>query len=1256
MSSPSNLYAENIFAEHPQILWALDDKADYVSLIPDANRDTLTWTIDGGTSQLTEDFVDAPFPDSVINKITVSSVTSEFFSVSLISPTIVNLNQLNETLKTFSIGSYFYTTSPYALSVEIGYRYYDSALEEYVDVLKSYEASIKDKWFFISETFSPEEENSTIQLLIKFNFLGQSSTLSDYDFYINGISIGQWAEEFQSTSLGVDTIDLPSSVDLSINLTDDKVIEADAYGLSVSPGYYFVNKNSLVAKNFGVSLVFGSQNVTKIYNNQGKPSIIVPSLGMMSESGRYKEFTLEFWIRANNSSSEPKRIIGPIGSSDGIYFDGPFLILKIDNNYGSYYIGQWERPMLIDWRYANNMSSVLINGEEVISINFNSELLSLQSDKSATLKDKNWIGFYAYQNIEPIEIDCVAIYPYMVPSLVAKRRFVFGQGVQFPENLNASYGGSSVVFDYPFADYTKNYSYPNLGSWTQASLDNVIEENGYLTIPNVQSPAIVTNSLTKKQSEMLEDCNAINNPVLDPDLFLRLKPNSTWNSTDSYLYFDTFSLINQGTSAFYGLFKKDAGFSGTQVLMRLEDQNSNYFSIECVNNDVNYILKYGENAPEIIYQSVGVPNEKTFPVGIITNTFKNYYGENVAQFFANESLLKMYVGGTKDFEKTFTGKIYKVALCSEKNMYEIQSVFNVLGVPKDYENIFNLYGPGIDYDGGEYDREFWDYYIGQTQSNEDELDLISPTLENFSFCPSCFIEIKLKDHDPSLGITPKKYFDSFYIDASVRGSWKDYIPLSYFGQYVSDEYDNKVFDLDFIQFNINYPAPTKFKETETIDADGWTYEELSASYSYPEQRTYESLDNYLFTGYINYEDLAEKSVKTYSYDTSDAIVKTYITFEYLEQGANAVDSYFVNTESVPKNGVVEPGSNWINTKYEVVDNVIIYPPNGIDFNDLAIRIHIEFNVDGINYHPIQIKNLELASQAFNYVGTNSIGTRFGTNVYPYSTNGYYFNYKSKNPFLIYKGSSPYLYLTRHSGIEIRGDYDPIINRGIAVPVNLNQSEDYEVMAMQSLIRFNGDFFPYAPTKLMQINSKNKVIKLYMVPNHPTGKRAKIYAIDGNSGELYDGISFYINGKIVKDPVININEWAMLGMGFGTILDFKSYSGSIMINGPIIFNSLSFYQTTNLKEIQKVENRPWARVKFSAEGTFEWDYWSNFFLWQGMLIQSSSSYYGVNPENVYKAYTGTNKIIVGDDATFSIQEYEYSIFKDVKWQSTISDAV
>ena len=52
MSNPSNLYAEKIFSEHPLVLWALDDEADYISLISEQQRDIESqWVVNGGTAE-----------------------------------------------------------------------------------------------------------------------------------------------------------------------------------------------------------------------------------------------------------------------------------------------------------------------------------------------------------------------------------------------------------------------------------------------------------------------------------------------------------------------------------------------------------------------------------------------------------------------------------------------------------------------------------------------------------------------------------------------------------------------------------------------------------------------------------------------------------------------------------------------------------------------------------------------------------------------------------------------------------------------------------------------------------------------------------------------------------------------------------------------------------------------------------------------------------------------------------------------------
>jgi hypothetical protein len=65
--------------------------------------------------------------------------------------------------------------------------------------------------------------------------------------------------------------------------------------------------------------------------------------------------------------------------------------------------------MLIHIRLISDNATVLINGEQVISLDFITSSISLPE-----ITGEDWIGFYAYANVSPVEIDCVAIYSYQV--------------------------------------------------------------------------------------------------------------------------------------------------------------------------------------------------------------------------------------------------------------------------------------------------------------------------------------------------------------------------------------------------------------------------------------------------------------------------------------------------------------------------------------------------------------------------------------------------------------------------------------------------------------------------------------------------------------------------------------------------------------------------------------------------------------------------------------------------------------------------
>jgi hypothetical protein len=94
----------------------------------------------------------------------------------------------------------------------------------------------------------------------------------------------------------------------------------------------------------------------------------------------------------------------------------------------------------------------------------------------------------------------------------------------------------------------------------------------------------------------------------------------------------------------------------------------------------------------------------------------------------------------------------------------------------------------------------------------------------------------------------------------------------------------------------------------------------------------------------------------------------------------------------------------------------------------------------------------------------------------------------------------------------------------------------------------------------------------------------------------------------------------------------------------------------LQEVQQTTNRPWFKVRSVGNLDFDWNFWDTSYIWNGVLVLSATSYYGVSPEDIYKTYTGTNKIIVDDDRVFTLKSYEYRLLDSVVWQSSVSNAV
>lgn len=1293
MSIPSNLYAEKVFAEHPIVLWPLDDVVDYVSLIDEDQRDFSgsTWQISGGTVS-PEYLLNAPFNHSHITEFNTTGTDVVVSSDGLID------QYLSPRLKSITLGFYAYEEVDLEIQDKVVDSYtisisYDPMGQPHFDNDATLETNLLAKsanlWHYYTTTFTlPDEEIIELDAVAPIivddptNFELASHGLSNNDrviltvdgslpvgffeeviyyvnvvdsnnftlslteggdpisatgsgvntpsiilvkkidvsikanldretdavFYLNGLSIGQWAEEFQESSLGVSLGEGPN-VGLGIPYS---AIESSAYGLSDSLAYYIANNNELLAKNINMPMVYGSQGLTSLVGDtNGRPSIVFPGNGLLSVNGQYRTYTVETWLRINANTIRPRRIFGPIASEDGLYIDGPFMTLKVGKNIGSHYVGEMYRPMLVNIIFFNGGASLVINGEKVLDLIYDVSKINLPDNTSLEGFEQDWLGFYSYEDIEKFEIDCFAIYPYQVPISVSKRRFAYGQAVDFPENITSAYNGKSFPVDYTFANYSNNYVYPDIGQWRRGNLENLSIDKNVLAPPNYKLPELVFNNKSQDSWNLSMNRSRSNT--------ITLKPDASWNNTEGYIYFQNINLEERNTKAFYGVFEAGIGYSGTGTLFVLENEsNQNYIradlsteekSVETdgsetitsslhglLDNDIitffgdvpsevaenkeyfvknaddntfeisenkdgssitlstktfsyrayqiKYQMKYGSDAEYTVYKTPAITLGTTFVAGLDLTKFANSFGGKVSSFVNNRRSLRVYFGGNREFTNTFSGYIYRIGFATERNLKKLEYLFSNNGTA------FLRY----QFDGGE--------DASASYEPEETIDA--------GEAYTVFINDVLS-HKASYTLFVSNRFNQISLDIATSSSWQDYLPLQYFAKNIVNDAGNKKYGVSFFQFNIDYPAPTRFDEE--------------------------------------------------NYNAERSFVQTYISFQYVKDGANKLEENLTNVQPLSKNGVIQPEADWENTKYEVVDNTIIYPPTGVDFDKLAIVMYANIEVEGIKSRPVRVKKINIAAKSLNAIASNRVYSKLGSYIYPVVEYGFYQDLDGFNPFSIYTDSTPYLYLTKNSGMKLRGAFPSETQRSLVMTMNSERKDIYSLAAIQSSIYVDdlGDLS--SDITLFEISGK---VETYLIKAKTVdfqNRRIRLYATD-SAGTEVETIGFYLNGQPTFSPTITTKEWNMLGMAFINPLNMNRRPGTIKVKAPVLFNNLSYYALNRLQEAQRIESLP------------------------PFPEYSDVNYIGVDLSRLYKIYTGTNKILIGDDITLSAHEYRYSIYKDL----------
>jgi hypothetical protein len=613
-----------------------------------------------------------------------------------------------------------------------------------------------NRWLFLSANFNRDVSNAKIRLRIWYD--------GDYEktFLINGLDVGQDSAEFMGYSSGQTPVALPS------NIATDQThgVLAQDYGTDYNLAYYIVKDNTLCTVNSSIPMISGSSNTTILYPNIDAPSLIFPGFGFLNESGKYKTYNLEFFIRVNGSTTTPKRIVGPLQSTDGIYVNGSSIILKINNLIKTAYIGEWFKPMLVNLQYTDSFIELWVNGDKLITMDIRDETIvfpeKIASSGDFSGKDQDWLGFYSYDDFESIEIDTIAIYPYVADISLIKRRILYAQAVKTSslENLSIQTSGNFMNFRYDTVGEFKNYVFPTFSRWNSASVfDNLSVVDGKLYPKEHSFPEFYVGS--KAYSDWMEDQSAVQN---EASKFITLKPDSSYDDINGYIYINPTNIFLDSLSAIYAVVKKPESSIEEQRLITIYDTAStNYFKVSLTETTLSYVLNYsGVDKTDVDTVIEDIPMDTKISVGLNLDVLRESSDPDTANFFRSGNLI-VYIGGFPEQAKTFDGYIYTIGLCNARSTEEISSNFT--------NGIAN--------------------YSESLESNVATYTLL-----------------------------PKDFINEFILDIATKSYWESSVFLANISSYQDD-----VLDLDFAQINLDYP-----ESTTVVDGNFDTSLELVKSY------------------------------------------------------------------------------------------------------------------------------------------------------------------------------------------------------------------------------------------------------------------------------------------------------------------------------------------------------------------------------------------------------------------------------------------
>ena len=891
-------------------------------------------------------------------------------------------------------------------------------------------------------------------------------------------------------------------------LLESEAKSALSQGGTQLKAYYTIRDNKLMAFQTGIPMVAGSDGYVKLRGSSSSdPSLLFDANGAFTRAGVRQRTTIEFWLRIHGASAENRKMFGPQENTDGLYVRGSTIVFVVGDTIASANIGRLSGPMLVNilWQLGN--VQVFINGESVIKMDFDEEVLAHPANTN--------LAFYSYVDLGPIDVDNVSVFSYLLPQEVIKRRFVIGQGTAPLSVVNSAYDGVVAKPSFESSTCSKSISYPNNFNWGAGKFFNLEVQNNKLTTVNRPLPEI--NLADSTEAELMLAVDAVNT---ENDLFFTFRPDgiADFASSIGYLEFNRMSDYCQPLKAIcVNWYTASATGEETIIYLTSKSDSSIYLRVykdatnvktEFVNGDSTTLLDTTAVSTDTRYNTVIDPSQRLFGSTEIPTALKHFFG--------NVSDMELRVGGenTTTGSSQFEGRIYSVSFFGPQ--LKAQADDYLTGHPVET----------IDYDG-------------------------APAEEKEA----------LGKADYSLKVF--REFGKFFLDAEQVGVWEDYVPLAVMAGFVDDEFGDRKMACDMIQFNIGYPRPA------TTDLEGPTYAEFLAEMLllYPTYADFEAVYGSITYGDL-YASLVSYSVEDYEVRAFISFESVYSAPSSLYNLNGVVKANSTYTVSFDNDTEYESGGPIaLGDKIEVVEGTAIVPPRSLAIDEVSVGVYLEFRARSSVTRPVSVRSMELASFYFNKNRFTDIGSDTGKPVYVLSTDGAYYNLYVENPFSIDKRPYTPLYLTDVSGSGLLGLPTGLTERTMSTIVDdgVNDS-DYAISCIQFWANTEDERITSAPgSKIIGFSDGTSEIILKVSEVIDNGEYLRLDLVD-EDGDIYVPAVVFVNGLQVSTIVLRRSEWTAFAIYLDSPIDPTTTSPKINLYPGTRFDNVSYFPEPSTRVI------------------------------------------------------------------------------------------